>query len=92
MKANDIRDLATDEIETEIPKAREKLFRMRFQAKGKDLENPWLLKALKKDIARMFTVLREREQGRERRAARQAKQAGEAGQTGQAKEVAEATE
>ena len=61
MKADEIRDLADDEIVSEVDKAREKIFRMRFQAKGKDLENPGMVIKLKKDIARFLTVLRERE-------------------------------
>jgi large subunit ribosomal protein L29 len=55
-----MREMPTDELLTEIEKTREKIFRMRFQAKGKDLENPGLMKRLKKDVARMYTVLNER--------------------------------
>jgi large subunit ribosomal protein L29 len=64
MKAKEIRDLPAAEIRSEIMKAHEKIFQMRFQAKGKDLENPGLLRGLKKDVARMSTVLREREVAR----------------------------
>jgi large subunit ribosomal protein L29 len=61
MTAKEIRELASDEITSEIVKAREKLFRMRFQAKGKDVESPGVMKNLKRDIARYETVLRQRE-------------------------------
>ena len=66
MKIEEIRDMATDEIDKEIEKAREKLFRSRFQAKGKDIDNPGELKRLRKQIARMKTVQRERQLASER--------------------------
>lgn len=60
MNIKEMRQLPDDELRTEIEKARDKVFRMRFQGKGKDLENPGLLNSLKKDIARFETVLSER--------------------------------
>ena len=66
MKIDEIRDMASDEIDKEIEKAREKLFRARFQAKGKDIDNPGELKRLRKRIARMKTVQRERKLESER--------------------------
>lgn len=60
MNIKEMRDLPDEELRKEIDKARDKIFRMRFQGKGKDLENPGLLKLLKKDIARLSTVLHER--------------------------------
>ena len=60
MNIKEMREMPTEELLSEIEKTREKIFRMRFQAKGKDLENPGLLKSLKKDIARMYTVLNQR--------------------------------
>jgi large subunit ribosomal protein L29 len=59
-RIKEIRALPTEELHGQIAKAREKVFRMRFQGKGKDLENPGQLKGLRKDIARMHTVLAER--------------------------------
>ncbi len=61
MKFNEIKDLPSDEIHAQIDSTREKLFRQRFQAKGKDIENPGQMKIYKKDIARMLTVLRQRD-------------------------------
>lgn len=61
MNIKEMRQLPDEELLLEIEKARDKVFRMRFQGKGKDLENPGQLKALKKDIARMFTVLNQPE-------------------------------
>ncbi len=61
MNIKEMRQLPDEELVLEIEKARDKVFRMRFQGKGKDLENPGQLQALKKDIARMFTVLNQPE-------------------------------
>lgn len=66
MKISEMRDLPVEEIREELEKTREKLFRTRFQAKGKDLENPGQMKTWKKDIARLLTVLRQREKAAER--------------------------
>ena len=59
--ASEIRNLPDDEIRPEIDKASEKLFKMKFQAKGTSSDSPGAMRALKKDIARMLTVLRERQ-------------------------------
>jgi large subunit ribosomal protein L29 len=61
MKAEAIRDLSAEEIETQIGQAREELFRLRFRSATQELENPALIKSLRRDIARMRTILRERE-------------------------------
>ena len=55
--------MPSEELLVEVEKTREKIFRMRFQGKGKDLENPGLLKRLKRDVARLYTVLNERKAG-----------------------------
>ena len=64
MTINEIKDLPTDEIRAQLEGVRESLFRIRFQAKGKDIENPGRLKNLRKEVARMLTVLRQRELAR----------------------------
>ena len=51
------------EIEDFIRKSKEELFNLRFQAATGQLDNSSRLKAVKHDIARMYTVLRERELG-----------------------------
>jgi large subunit ribosomal protein L29 len=61
MNASDIRDLSTAEIETRITEAREELFRLRFRSATQQIENPSLIKSLRRDVARMRTILRERE-------------------------------
>ncbi len=51
------------EIEDFLKKSKEELFNLRFQSATGQLENASRLKAVKRDIARMYTVLRERELG-----------------------------
>jgi large subunit ribosomal protein L29 len=57
----DIRDLGNEEILEQIAQAKEELFRLRFRSATQQLENPALIKGLRRDIARMKTILRERE-------------------------------
>ncbi len=61
MKISEIKDLPGEEIHAQVEELREKLFRARFQAKGKDIENPGQMQSFRKDIARLLTVLRQRE-------------------------------
>ncbi|MBW3628974.1 MAG: 50S ribosomal protein L29 [Gemmatimonadetes bacterium] len=61
MKTGEIRDLSVDEIDARITQLQEELFRLRFRSATQELENPMLLRTLRKDIARLKTVLRERE-------------------------------
>jgi large subunit ribosomal protein L29 len=57
----DIRDLSSEELLEQIGQAKEELFRLRFRGATQELESPALIKALRRDIARMKTILRERE-------------------------------
>ena len=61
MNASDIRDLSVEELNEQITNAKEEVFRLRFRAATQGLENPALVKSLRRDIARMKTILRERE-------------------------------
>ena len=60
-KAADIRDMSTDELKDRISQAQEELFRLRFRGATQQLENPSLIKNLRRDVARMRTILQERE-------------------------------
>ena len=51
------------ELETKLEELKKELFNLRFQHATGQLENTARLKAVKSDIARMYTVLRERELG-----------------------------
>ncbi|WP_096155969.1 MULTISPECIES: 50S ribosomal protein L29 [Bacillus] len=61
MKANDIRDLTTAEIEQKVKSLKEELFNLRFQLATGQLENTTRIREVRKSIARMKTVIRERE-------------------------------
>lgn len=61
MKAEDIRDMTPEEITDRIGQAQEELFRLRFRSATQPLESPALVKSLRRDIARMKTILRQQE-------------------------------
>jgi large subunit ribosomal protein L29 len=60
MKAAEIRDLNVDEIRRSVADQKEALFNLRFQHEIGQLENPKKLAEIKKDIARMKTILNEK--------------------------------
>lgn len=61
MKANDIRKLSTDEINKKITESKEELFNLRMKQATGSLENPSRIRELRKTVARLKTILRERE-------------------------------
>jgi large subunit ribosomal protein L29 len=61
MKPQDIRELTDDEIQERIQELQEERFRLRFRSATMELENPKLLTEIRRDIARMKTILSERE-------------------------------
>lgn len=63
MKVNDIRKLTTEEINVKIKEAKEELFNLRFQQATGNLEKPSRIRDLRHTVARMKTVLKERELG-----------------------------
>ena len=66
MDADDIRDMAESQVYERIGELREELFRLRIRSGMMQLENPKLPWQIKKEIARMKTILRERELQAER--------------------------
>jgi large subunit ribosomal protein L29 len=60
MKITDMRELKTDELHNELDRLRRHLFDLRSQRVTEKLEDPSQLGKTQKDIARIFTVLRER--------------------------------
>ena len=58
-----MRSLEDDELATKLREAKEELFNLRFQAATGQLESHGRLNAVRKDIARIYTVMRERELG-----------------------------
>ena len=61
MKASEIRELSVDELNEKLVSLKEELFALRFQNAINQLDNTARLKAVKKDIARIKTTLREAE-------------------------------
>jgi large subunit ribosomal protein L29 len=61
MKPQDVRDLTNDELQERIQELKEEQFRLRFRSATMQLENPKILMQIRRDIARMKTILRERE-------------------------------
>jgi large subunit ribosomal protein L29 len=59
--AEEIRDLTDTEIAEHIAQSKEELFRLRFRSATQELENNSLIRKLRRDIARLKTVMRERE-------------------------------
>ena len=61
MKVKEIRELTTEEIVAKIKESKEELFNLRFQQATGNLEKPSRIRDLRHQVARMKTVLRERE-------------------------------
>lgn len=61
MKANKIREMSSNELEQKLLELKGELFNLRFQMATGQLENPMKVKDVKKSIARIKTILRERE-------------------------------
>lgn len=61
MKVKDIRDMSAGELEQKLVGLKDELFNLRFQHATGQLENPMRIKEVKKTIARIKTIQRERE-------------------------------
>ena len=61
MKLDAIREMTPEELDSELMKQKNELFNLRFQHVTGQLENPMLMREVKKDIARIKTVIREKE-------------------------------
>ena len=61
MNAKEIRDNTIPELNEQLGKLKEELFNLRFQHAINQLDNPMRIDAVKKDIARVKTVIREKE-------------------------------
>ncbi|HEX6197787.1 MAG TPA: 50S ribosomal protein L29 [Jiangellaceae bacterium] len=62
-RASDLREKSDEDLVTELNDAKEALFNLRFQAATGQLESHGRLQAVRRDIARIYTVMRERELG-----------------------------
>lgn len=61
--AGELRNLDQEELVTKLRESKEELFNLRFQGATGQLESHGRLRAVRKDIARIYTILRERELG-----------------------------
>ncbi len=61
MRGEEIREMTTEEMRSRVEQLKEEQFRLRFRSATVQLENPVLLRTIRRDIARIKTVLRERE-------------------------------
>ena len=59
----DLRGLANDELVSKLREAKQELFNLRFQAATSQLESHGRLREVRKEIARLYTIMRERELG-----------------------------
>ena len=61
MKANEIRELSLDDLRAKIAELTEERFRLRFRSATESIENPMRFRAIRRDIARLNTILQEKE-------------------------------
>ena len=61
MKISKIREMSSPELTTELSELKTELFKLRFSLATNGLDNPMKIKEVKRDIAKIKTVLRERE-------------------------------
>ncbi|MBO5396774.1 MAG: 50S ribosomal protein L29 [Clostridia bacterium] len=59
MKASEIRKMSAAELDAKLLELKDELFKLRFQQAINQLDNPMRISAVKKDIARVLTVLRD---------------------------------
>jgi len=62
-QVGELRNLDNEELVAKLRESKEELFNLRFQGATGQLENHGRLRAVRKDIARIYTILRERELG-----------------------------
>jgi large subunit ribosomal protein L29 len=65
-RTNALRELGDEELVTNLREAKEELFNLRFQVATGQLDNNRRLQVVRRDIARIYTVMRERELGIDR--------------------------
>ena len=61
MRASQLREMTSEELQNKLGELKEELFNLRFQLAVNQLENSSRIGAVKKDIARVSTILRQRE-------------------------------
>jgi large subunit ribosomal protein L29 len=61
MKASELTEMSVDDLKARLAELNEERFRLRFRSATEALENPMRFRALRRDIARLYTMLRARE-------------------------------
>ena len=61
MKANELKELSNAELTSKLKDLKQELFNLRFQNATNQIDNPMRIAAVKKDIARVNTILRQKE-------------------------------
>ena len=61
MKAKEIREMSSEKLEKELDELKQELFKLKFSLAVNGLDNPLKIKLVKRDIARIKTVLRQRQ-------------------------------
>ena len=61
MKAKEIKDMTAEELQTKLTSLKEELFNLRFQVATGQLDNPMRIRDVRKNIARILTIMRENE-------------------------------
>jgi large subunit ribosomal protein L29 len=59
MKANEVREMTADELQNKLSSLKEELFNLRFQVATGQLDNPMRIRDVRKNIARILTLMRE---------------------------------
>jgi large subunit ribosomal protein L29 len=60
VKPNELRDMSVENLESRLTELTEERFRLRFRSATESIENPMRFRAIRRDIARIRTILRER--------------------------------
>ena len=68
MKASEMKTMSTEELEKKLTELKDELFHLRFQLAIKQLDNPHKITAVKRDIARVLTVINEGKKAAEKNA------------------------
>jgi large subunit ribosomal protein L29 len=63
MKASELRDLSTDELGVKLDDLKKETFNLKFQLAMGDIENPMRIREVRKTIAKIKTILKEKDMG-----------------------------
>ena len=72
MKPNELREMSLEDLESKLNELTEERFRLRFRSATESIENPMRFRAIRRDIARIKTILKERVASQESRVATEA--------------------